>query len=482
MGQLKLAFVPYPLQQEIIDHIDGKIKNKHGRDFRFFIATLGRQSGKSWLAKYLLIEHAGNRGETCMWVAPTIPTARGHWNNLIQLIKDAGLKKVGIVTKISQSAKEIHFNNGGSISVRSAIEPDNLRGASLNLLILDEAAFFRNGKYVWYSVCLPMISATMGKVVFTTTPNGRNYVYDLYRRGLDDDDKYYKSWNFNSYVSPYQDKDLLDDLRTTMPSIQWREEFMAEFIPDGGGVFAGVERAATIDMLLVPLKLHRYVMGIDMGFSNDYTCITVIDILTRQQVWGIRFTGIGTVSTIKRIIDAAEQWRPEKIIIEKNGGEYFVDLLRTVMSGGDVKDIVRTINDVMEDDPDTNDTIDKVDKFKIQAIHMDNPKKRYLVERLASDIEFGRFKILAEKEKYGETQISEMSTFERTPTNSGMSVTYQASDENHDDTVSALYLAYQGVKPYSRTKSLSKGKLKRNPFKPTSGKGGLGRFRRRKNA
>lgn len=498
-AKLKFAFKPYELQQEIIDYIDGKYLNSKGKPYRFFVAALGRQVGKSWLAKLLALDHAGNRDETVMWVAPTIPTARGHWNDLIKLIRDAQLVENGVVTKISQNAKEIHFRDGGVIYIRTAIEPDNLRGASLDLLILDEAAFFRNGNYVWYSVCLPMITATGGKVVITTTPNGRNWVYSLFKRGyktdeiirqdmgdgtykeLNRDDDYYVSWNFNSYVSPYQDVELLDELRTTMPSVQWREEFLAEFIPDGGGVFAGVERAAISPFLSEPEEHHTYVMGIDVGFNNDYTCITVIDTITRQQVWGIRFTGIGTIQAIKKIIAALEKWQPEKVVIEKNGvGEYFVDMLRTITSGGDIDDILSIIEDAEENTDEFFDSIENVGEYAIVAIHMDNAKKRQLVERLAADIEFGRFKILVEEDSYGEIQINEMSTYERKPTSSGMGITYQASDENdHDDTVAALYLAYSGVKPYSRTRSLSK-RNKRNPFRSKVGGGNLGSFRRSK--
>ena len=471
MAKLQWAIKPYPLQQEIIDYLDGKKLNPYGQEYRFFVAALGRQVGKSWLAKYILLEYSGNRAATCMWVAPTIPTARGHWNNLVKLIKDAKLVENGVVVKVVQHSKEIIFKNGGSITVRSAVEPDNLRGASLDLLILDEAAFFRDGDYVWNSVCLPMITATGGKVLFTTTPNGRNWLYKLYKRGTRADDKYYVSWNFPSHISPYQDKELLADLKKTMPSLNWREEFLAEFIPDGGGVFAGLERAATVEMIHKPITNHEYVMGIDVGFNHDKTCISVIDVTAREQVWGKGFTAIGTIPTVKNMLLAIEHWKPKQIYIEKNGvGESFVDLLRTALSGGNIEDIIVTLNN--DDSGETK--IEQIGEYQLIALHMDNSLKRNLVERLAADIEYDRFKILKDEEGYGEMQINEMSTFARKPTSSGMGITYQASDDNeHDDSVVALYVAYKGVPMYFRSHRLSTHKRKTSsPFKNRTG-GGL---------
>ena len=486
--QVKFAFKPYELQQEIIDYLDGKHLNEQGNEYRFLVAALGRQSGKSWLAKYILLDRAINRDQVCMWVAPAIPTARTHWNALVKLIKDSGMEEAGFVKKISQAAKEIQFVDGGVIQVRSAIEPDNLRGDSLDLLIMDEAAFFRNGDYVWYSVCLPMITATKGKVLFTTTPNGRNWVYDLFKHGQNPKDPYHKSWNVPSEASPYQDKELLEYLKQNMPSLKWREEFMAEFLADGGGVFAGVELAANVQQRKAPRHgddIDRYVAGIDIGFNNDYTVFTVIDTLERKQVYGERFTNVGTVRTVKRIVELLDIWTPKITHIEKNGvGEYLVQLLQLVVSGRDIDDIVDAINDATEDDPDATVMTASIGTHKIKAIHMNNRLKRNLVERLAADIEYGRFNILDEDTcDFASIQISEMSTYERKPTNSGMDITYNAAEGSHDDTIAALYIAYKGVKRMTRKdimKKIKGDKRKKKKGSPFRSRSLAGRKHRRK--
>lgn len=448
--EIKFAFKPYDLQQEIIDHMDGKILNPKGKPYRFFVAALGRQVGKSWFAKYTLLERANNRKQTCMWVAPAIPAARSHWKNLVALITNSDLP----VKKISQAAKEIHFYGGGSISIRSAIEPDNIRGETLDYLVMDEAAFYREGEYVWWQVLMPMITASRGIVLMATTPNGRNWVYEAYKSGQDPANMYYKSWNFSSYISPYQDKELLDELKKTMPSLRWREEFMAEFLADGGGVFAGVEEASIVDLIKSPLHGHTYIAGIDFGFSNDNTCFTVVDKFTRQQVFGDAFTNVGTIRTMRRLVDLLNIWSPEVTHIEKNGiGESLFDLLRDLASGKDPEDMMDYMIERMVNEPDNDefaqpDTEEIIGGHRLVAIHMDNAQKRALVEKTAAAIEYGRLTLLAETEtprSYGALQISEMSTYERKHTNNGIDITYSASEGAHDDTISALYIAMRGL-------------------------------------
>ncbi len=85
---------PYGLQDEILKH-----------DARFKEVAFGRQSGKSWLAKRWLLEEAGNGGYRCWWVAPTLPTAQDHWQELLDLIEDSGLP----VKAINRQTKTIRF-------------------------------------------------------------------------------------------------------------------------------------------------------------------------------------------------------------------------------------------------------------------------------------------------------------------------------------------------------------------------------------
>lgn len=475
MARVKFAFTPYPLQQDIIDHMDGKFRNVKGEPYRFFVVAIGRQAGKSWLAKYTLLERAINRRQQCVWIAPSIPTARSHWEDLVKLVQNSGIP----VSRISQASKQIVFADGGQISVRSAVEPDNLRGLTVDYAVLDEAAFFRNGEYVWYSIVLPMVTASRGVVLFTSTPNGRNWFYKLFNMGNDPNSTLYHSWHAPSTISPYQDKKLLEEIRTTMPEYQWREEFLAEFLADGSGVFSGAEKAAKVTPLSAPLEGHSYVAGIDFGFNTDATVFTVLDKYTREQVFGETFFNFGTIGTIRKLTQLMQHWQPEVTHLEKNGiGENLFELLKAALSGEeDLPDVLSDLPSYKSDGYAKNDLEElESDRAytaawggKLKAIHMDNRVKRSLVERLAASIEYSRLYLLVSVPgSYGDQQLSEMSTYQRERTQSGLDVTYNATSGNHDDTVSALYLAYRGMPKYRPDLSKASGKDKKkiiSPFK-----------------
>lgn len=456
MPKVTFANKLFDIQQDVEDHMNGLKLNREGNPYRFFIPIFGRQSGKSYLAKRVLIDHAVNKAHVCMWVSPTINTARDHWNDLVNLLKKSGIP----IKALKQASKEIHFHGGGLIYIRSAIEPDNLRGATLDLLILDECAYFRNGEYAWYSVLMPMITASRGIVLFPTTPNGRNWVYKLFNRGMGDD-LYYKSWHMSSMKAPYQDKALLNDIKETMPSHKWRTEYEAEFLADAGGTFSGVDKAAVGTPLSAPLHGHSYVMGVDIGFSHDYTCFTVMDKYTRQQVYGKRFSDEGTLSTIDKLMEFIDVWKPEKVNLEKNGiGENIFDIIKE-----------KYASKATDEAPETKREFN-YGGTAIRAIHMNNEIKREAVERLAADIEYGRLTLLTDKCEYGETQLNEMSTYERQRTNSGLNITYNAAEGCQDDTVSALYLCNLAMpKPEKKTYTHDWEHAlieKKNPFKNRS--------------
>lgn len=447
---IQWAMRPYEKQQRVVDFLWGHRRNEENKQYRILLAIFGRQSGKSFLGRYVALRRSIEFGHRVMWVAPTNKNAREHWTALKETVVNSGIP----YKHIREQGKEIIFHGGGFIRVRSALEGDGLRGGTMDLIILDEAAFYQNGKYIYFSVILPMITASGGQILFTTTPNGRNYVYDLFKAGEDDADSMHISWHMKSSDSPYQDKAMLKAIKRTMPHMQWREEFEAEFLSDSGGVFAGVDAASVVPMQTEPQENGRYSVGIDWGDVTDYTTITVINIETKQQVFGDRFTGIGTKYQLSRILEVLYKWQPEHVYAERNGmGQTYYKLLVETIKG------IMPLDQFMElsqDDRPNNDfkwwdieseKVSKHGNIVIHGIHLDNKQKRELVESCAAHIEYGRLQLLAEEtpNDYAAVQKAEMSTYTRKRTANGVSVTYEASDDNHDDTVSAIILAAKGL-------------------------------------
>lgn len=411
---------PYGKQREIIEH-----------SARFKVVAFGRQSGKSWLAKRVLLEEAANNGKNCWWVAPALSAAADHWMDLLNLIESSGIP----TASINRSSKTITFLSGGVIRIRSADVPNNLRGGTLDFLVLDEAAFMVED--VWYKILQPTITASRGKVLFLSTPNGHNWFYLLFKLGQNEEFPDFASWHMPSTEAPYQDHEMLEVIRKTVPVMVWREEYMAEFLADSGGVFAGLDRLVPRPMLLKPEKGHVYVAGLDWGMDEDYSVFTVFDKYERKQVFGDRFNSIGTLEQVQRIIDHLVTWQPEICLIETNGiGTPMFKLLKETLA--------RATPNQSEDYFSLNG------RTRLRGVNMTNARKRMLIERYSSAIEWGRFDPLtrdneADTLSFGAIQISEMSTFQRKRTQSGLEITYSAAEGYHDDTVTAGALAYHGM-------------------------------------
>lgn len=160
---LKLS-VPHPAQQAIL-----------ASPARFRIAVCGRRFGKTEVGKRAILTEA-IKGKTCWWLTPTYPMAEHTWRDLKATLRGA----TGV--KILHSQRRIEFCNGGSIEIHSAFHPDNLRGAGLDFVVLDEAAYMKSE--VWTEVIRPMLVESRGAALFLSSPNGRNWFYDLYCRGV----------------------------------------------------------------------------------------------------------------------------------------------------------------------------------------------------------------------------------------------------------------------------------------------------------
>jgi hypothetical protein len=424
----------YPFQQEVLDALTGKTKNSSGGEYRYLVPVLGRQTGKSYIAKRAGLEIANNRGGRVLWVAETLNQTESHWLDLVQMLESAEFP----VKSINQTKKTILFYGGGVLRMASITRPDNLVGGTLDLAILDEAAIYTDGERVWQQIIQPMLTATKGKAIFPTTPRGKNYIYDLYKRGLDPKDDYYLSWNAPSHTAPHQELRTLEEIRKSVKASVWRQEYLAEFISSGGGVFANLAEAASVKFTVEPDPTHTYYCGIDVGTTGDFTVISVIDGITREQVYVKRFTDIGTRNTIREIIDVIERFEPTATLIEKNGvGAHLWGILKDIIKFNSTvgDDLAVTINGA----------------YPIYPVDMTNEKKRDLIEKLSHAIEYGWLKILEEAHELGAEQIKEMSVYEKTETRSG-NITYNAPKNYHDDMIMALAIAYSAVPRWKRFK------------------------------
>ena len=143
---------------------------------RFRVISAGRRFGKSFLSMWEMARVARFPNKRVYYVAPSYRMAKQIlWNQ----IKEELIKRRW-VDKINESDLTIYLRNGSEIGLRSADNYDSLRGISLDMVVLDEAAFMKED--VWTMVLRATLSDRQGKAMFISTPQGMgNWFYDLYQ-------------------------------------------------------------------------------------------------------------------------------------------------------------------------------------------------------------------------------------------------------------------------------------------------------------
>ena len=366
---------------------------------RFKVLASGRRWGKTLLGSLACVVD-GASGGRAWWVAPSYKMAMVGWRTVYRLgrqIPGANIRRGDLL---------VEMPGGGSVQVRSADDPQSLRGEGLTLAVLDECAFM--SEEAWTEALRPALSDRLGGALFISTPKGRNWFWRLFQRGQDDGEPDWRSWRCPTLDNPFIAPSEIEAARRDLPERIYQQEYEAAFLEDAGGVFRRVMEAATLAPQ-DPARGEQYVMGVDWGKSNDFTVLTVMDVTTREVVCMDRFNQIDYAVQRGRLVALAERYRPSVILAESNAmGEPIIAQLQR-------------------------------DGLPVRAFQTTNATKAAIIESLALAFEQGSIKILNDPVLIGELQAYEMN---RLP--SGMT-RYSAPEGLHDDTVMSLALAYEAV-------------------------------------
>ncbi len=360
----------------------------------------GRRWGKTELGKAALLDVA-RRGGVGWWIAPTYGVADAVWRDLKGTLE-------GIWTDKSEQARRVELLGGGTIQVRSGHDPDALRGAGLDLAVLDEAAFMP--EEVWTGAVRPALSDRRGRALFLSTPNGMNWFHRLVQRGLDPLIPDWQSFHHPTSSSPLIHPDEVAAARLEMPDRWFRQEYLAEFIADAGQVFRHIDVVCTARPASKRRAGVRYVAGIDWGRVDDFTAFAVFDADRRQLVALDRFRQVSWAQQRDRLKALVERWNPAVIWAEANSiGSVNIEALQQ-------------------------------HGLPVRPFQTTTQSKGPLIEALALAMEREQITLLDDPVLRGELVAY---TLERLP--SGL-YRYGAASGAHDDTVIAVALAWMGVK------------------------------------
>lgn len=369
----------------------------HNCKARFRIATCGRRFGKTYMAVNEVVKFANkNKYIISIWVAPTYRQSKIAFNIMTNNFQ-------GGYARCIKTPMQIEWHNGSITKFLSTESKDNLRGESAHLMVIDEAAMIEDE--VWTNILRPMLSDTNGKAIIISTPRGlNNWFHTLYERGQDVDNKDYKSFKFPTASNPYIPNSEIIEVKRSLPADVFKQEYLAEFLEDGGSVFrniSGCIKGGFED----PKNKHSYIAAWDIAKHSDFSCIIVMDRKTNHVVHFDRFNRIDYSLQIKRLEDIVRRYNNAHVILDSTGvGD---PILEQVMALG----------------------------FAVEGFQFTNASKQQVIEHLAvclerKSISFPDIPVL----------ISELASFRYELTRAG-STKYSAPSGLHDDTVIALALA-----------------------------------------
>ncbi len=276
---------------------------------RFRVACCGRRFGKGVEAVNEELS-AALRGGNVWHIAPAYPDAAIHW----RLLRYVAQQIPGVTVR--EADMMVQTRQRGYVQIKSA--NSGLRGEGLDLVAVDEAAHIADLDVIWHEALRPALSDRQGRAVFYSTPNGLNAFYDLFTLGLDPSERDWVAFHYPTAANPHIAASEIEAARTSLPDRVFRQEYLAEFVEDGAGVFRFVRDVSILQPQDGPLEGHRYLFGVDWGRSDDFTVVSILDTTTRQQAALDRFTGIGWALQRQRLKTLYERWRPDEIYAEEN--------------------------------------------------------------------------------------------------------------------------------------------------------------------
>ncbi len=244
------------------------------------VAACGRRWGKSTAASLDVIHlavvgDAWGASTRQMIVAPSSDQTRIIGDEVERLLLKGPLAPF-VANVVHAPFFEVELVNGSIIMCRSAAnEGKYLRGRSAHRVVVDEAAFV--SEHTLQEAILPMLADTNGQLVLISTPFGHNAFWEFFMRGQGDDPAC-RSFRFPSYENPHISRQYVDAQRLTMTDLQFRVEWLAEFLDDQATVFrwALIERAIQGE-LAPPIPGHRYALGWDPAKYHDRSAVIVLD-------------------------------------------------------------------------------------------------------------------------------------------------------------------------------------------------------------
>jgi terminase large subunit-like protein len=280
--------VPYDPRSYQLEFAEKALKH------RFILVKLGRQMGKTTAACAIILWHLLFKRR--YKIALTA-------NKLEQAIEILDRLKLAIEWippwlqhgVIVWRGTRIAFENGSYVQA-AATSMSGIRGKAYSMIYMDEYAHIHpNMQRKFYDSVYPAISAGKEtKLFITTTPNGLEGFYKLWKESEDGENDFQRVEAHWSEM-PGRDEAWAAKERARLTDEGFAQEYETEFLGSSatlinGRVLARLPKKRPIERTAVGVKVfkrpeegHQYVAAVDVsrGLGLDYQAMTMVDVTTR---------------------------------------------------------------------------------------------------------------------------------------------------------------------------------------------------------
>ena len=383
------GYTPHLKQKEIHNSIINE-------GYKYYILNIGRQFGKTMLGINQMLYWAINhKGCNIAWVTPIYKQSKKVFDEMEKVTKSSGLFEYNRSDlTISGFNSQIQFFSGE--------RPDNIRGNTFDYLIVDEMAFTR--PELWSEVLSATVLVKGKKVIFISTPKGKNHFYQLSLQP--NYDNRYKYFHYSSYDNPMIDAEDLEERKRSLPKHIFEQEYLAKFIDNASGLFKNVDSC-----IIKPAeRTQKLFGGLDIGRADDYTVLTILN-KNYQMVYVQRWRQQEWSKIIDEVATKIREYNAEIFVEVNNQGDVFFEMLQN-----------KVYNNVQ---PYVTTTATKPIMIEDLAVHFENKDIGILNENWLVD---------------------ELNAFTYIYNEKTRRVQYGAPQGVHDDGVMSLALAVQSIK------------------------------------
>jgi len=246
---------------------------------RFKIAVCGRRFGKTQMTAKDIEPLLLIPGKRVWLVGSTYALGekefRVIWQDMMVKLGFGKDNEIRRSYNLQQGSMFIEFPWDTKIEVKSADRKDTLVGDGLDLVVMCEAC--KHTKDTWERFLQPALSDKRGSAIFTTTPHGQDWVYELWQLGMNEEFPDYESWQYPSwenriiYPTGADDPEIIR-MQKTMSNDWFLQEIGADFTSFSGKIYGEfVEKTHVVKHEYRP-DWPNYI-AFDFGFVNPLAAI-----------------------------------------------------------------------------------------------------------------------------------------------------------------------------------------------------------------